>query len=359
MDAICHDADGVPFVLDPVEHFIAKQKDKTGLKGDIQGCSEFNPVFLPTKEDQDRFDKDTSEEGKEERNSAFATCRRVLVYIFRHDSEIDPVKWPCPLAETGAADCRKRFWSDSDNRLRRDAGTDDKPAAPRKFEETRDTMACRFYHAFAFLSPCEAGVRRWRVRFRVDPENPTDDPQPLRNRRFAVKVGSTDFAPVMRGRTDDDGEIVIPVFDDKTTITVRLDAWGALFELDPDKQDPEPEGEGKSTNPDAFPDEDTFMIVTLDAGALKPADGDTKELGAKQRLYNLGFGKNPPEKWTDAETKLATKQYRRTRNKKRGVTEGDALDDVTIESLRQEHDVEGPPPPEEPDPDDPKAGGDT
>jgi hypothetical protein len=352
MDFLAHDAGGAPFRLDPTRHFIAKHRDRATLKGDVQGCGEFNPLSLPTKEDQDRWDKAKDDDTvREERNAAFAGSRRVTVYVFRHGTEIDPRRWPCPPSDIGVADCQKRFWADDAHRVRREPGFE------RKFEDSRDTMRCRFYHAFAVYSPCEAGVRRWRVRFRTDAPKPNDDPLPLKDRRFVVRVGAAAFALVMRGRTDDDGEIVIPAFEEKATITVKLDVWGALVPADAASDaDPPPAGDRPATgfDTDAFPDEDGFATFTLDAGTLRSAVTDDKEAAGKQRLYNLGFGANPPLSWDADELRRAVKQYRRTRHGKRGVTEGDVLDDVTVESLRQEHDVEGPEPPAPP-PDEPAA----
>ena len=90
------------------------------------------------------------------------------------------------------------------------------------------------------------------------------------------------------------------------------------------------------------------MTITLDAGALQAVDAD-KDLAGKQRVYNLGFGKNVPAVMKDDEFKGAVRNYRRTRSGKRGVTAGDTLDDVTLQSLRLEHDMEKPTPPPPPD----------
>jgi hypothetical protein len=343
---LCHDADGQAFELDPVKHFIARNKDKKGLKGDVEGCAEFNPVFLPTKEDQDRFDKAKDDAAKEERNAAFAETRRVVVYVFRHDTEIDPKKWPCPVAESGEADCIKRFWSDADQRIAR------KPGEERRFLETRDTMQCRFYHAFAAPSPCEAGIRRWLVRFRVGFVLPSA--VPIANRRFVATVGDVAFAPVVRGRTDDNGEIALPVLDEHTTIELKLDAWDVLFPSRPKPQPEPPEEQGKGADSDAFPDEEKFMKFTLDAGALELVDAD-KDAAAKQRLFNLGLGKNLPSEWKEEEFKEAVRDYRQSRDGKRGVTAGAALDDTTLQSLRTEHDVETPEPPPPPDQESPEG----
>ena len=62
-----------------------------------------------------------------------------------------PSKWPCPTFKEGAAACKKRFFSDGDQR--RSTHT---PGSDRKFEETEDTFACRFYQRISDGSPCEA-----------------------------------------------------------------------------------------------------------------------------------------------------------------------------------------------------------
>jgi len=121
--------------------------DDAGGKGDFQGCSEFNPVLIFSQKDQTRFERD---EDKTERNTENASNRRVMVLIFRKGSRVDPLKWPCPRANESVAGCRKRFWSDGEKR--RSTRLADQP---RKFEETEDTFACRFYQRLISDSPCE------------------------------------------------------------------------------------------------------------------------------------------------------------------------------------------------------------
>ncbi|MFO1078574.1 MAG: OmpA family protein [Planctomycetota bacterium] len=368
MDSICHDKKGQPFRLAATD-FLARGRctdQGTGglpqLRGDVQGCGEFNPIVILSQAKLDEFEKaEDKEAGKEARNEAYHEDRRVLVYVFKHGSEIDHKKgWPCPAAlGEDTATCKGRLWADGEKvRLVPD------PVLTRRFRghggdqdlasdevETRNTMGCRFYFGFAALAPCEAGVRRWRVRFRLEPTAAGDDPVPLRNRRYVVVAGSTDQAPLLRGRTDDDGEIAIPLFEERVQLTVKIDAWGPL-DPKPAGDDPPPkeeEPDPNATDSDAFPDEDKFLPITLEAGSLPKATGDTRVDGAKQRLFNLGFGQRRPEQWDAEELRLAVRGYRRTRNGKRGVTEGEVLDDTTIESLRQEHDVEGPPPPNDDD----------
>jgi hypothetical protein len=130
--------------------------DDAGGKGDFQGCSEFNPVLIFSQKDQTAFEQD---QDKTARNDANASNRRVMVLIFRKGSRVSPSKWPCPRANEGVAGCKNRFWSDAEQRRSRRLG--DKP---RKFEETLDTFACRFYHRLVSQSPCERLVGVLRIR---------------------------------------------------------------------------------------------------------------------------------------------------------------------------------------------------
>jgi hypothetical protein len=372
MATICHDKSGEPFQLAPTD-FLARGRHKTpatgglpGLRGDVQGCGEFNPVVILSDGKLKQFEKaEDKKAGEEARNAAYNEDRRVLVYVFKHRSEIDHDKnWPCPLALSEATNpCEIRFWSDGKKtRLKPD------PVLTRRFRPhgkkernqsdeivTRNTMGCRFYHAFAAESPCEAGVRLWIIRFRLDGFN--GKLEPLRFRRYVLHAGSADFAPVIRGTLDGKGELRIPVMDEKTVMTLKLDVWGKLF--DPEKSEKGADGtvqakpaeEPKKPDPtgdtDQFEDEDKFMVMQLDAGALQEMSDALGTTPADQRLFNLGFGQNPPEKFTAQERKSAVAAYRRTR-KQRGLTEGDELDQKTKDELLKEHDIEGAPDFEEP-----------
>jgi len=149
MNLLC----GPDLHLDKVADFLARGADP-GLKGDVQGCSEFNPVLIFSKKDDADF---APKEKEGQRNDANAPNRRVLLYLFRPGTRVTPARWPCPRAAEGTAACRKRFWSDGNRRR----GFQN-PDTRRKFEETRDTFACRFYHRLAFESPCERGHgSRW------------------------------------------------------------------------------------------------------------------------------------------------------------------------------------------------------
>ncbi|HEX5047416.1 MAG TPA: OmpA family protein [Gammaproteobacteria bacterium] len=124
--------------------FLAGGADSGG-HGDWQGCGEFNPALLLASSDANLTDA--------ERNLANAPNRRVVVLLFRPGTRIDPGRWPCPRAKEGPAQCRKRFWSDAEARLARGAER-------RRYRETHDTFACRFYDRLVAGTDCEDGRKR-------------------------------------------------------------------------------------------------------------------------------------------------------------------------------------------------------
>lgn len=139
--------------------FLARGADSAG-KGDFQGCSEFNPLLIFSRAENQELQKP---ENHRERNLQNAPNRRVMVLIFRQGSRVLPAKWPCPRANEGTAACRKRFWSDAEKRR-------NPQAERREFAKTKDTFACRFYDRLLNKSPCE--------------------------RRILVAIGSWDVEPV-------------------------------------------------------------------------------------------------------------------------------------------------------------------
>jgi len=124
--------------------FLAKGADPDG-KGDYQGCGEFNPVLVFSKEEEADFAK---QEDKTERNQQNSPNRRVVAYLYRPGSQIVASRWPCPRALEGPDTCRNRFWSDGNTRR-------NPQALRREFPETEDTFGCRFYHRLTDRSPCE------------------------------------------------------------------------------------------------------------------------------------------------------------------------------------------------------------
>ncbi len=130
--------------------------DDAGGKGDFQGCSEFNPVLIFSQKDQTDFERDKDKTKRDKEN---APNRRVVVLIFRKGSRVTPSKWPCPRVNEGVAGCRKRFFSDGEPRRSKRL-----PDKPRKFEEGKDTFACRFYQRLVERSPCEIILKTFEIR---------------------------------------------------------------------------------------------------------------------------------------------------------------------------------------------------
>lgn len=127
--------------------FLAKGADAGG-KGDVQGCSEFNPLRSFSTAETTFFNKPENKSARDHDNEV---NRRVMVLLFRAGSVVTPAKWPCPRTTEGSAGCRKRFWSDGEQRRA-------PHAERREFEKTKDTFACRFYHRLVDTSPCEVVV---------------------------------------------------------------------------------------------------------------------------------------------------------------------------------------------------------
>src|SRR5262249_34561879 len=133
MDVLCVNAAGSPFKVDPKKGFIGGGNDAAG-KCDFQGCSDFNPLLVFSKEETKEFDSATD---KTPRNIANEINRRVLVLLFRPGLTVSKA-WPCPRANEGPGGCRNRFWSDGEQRR---SPSDQQ----REFADTLDTFACRFY----------------------------------------------------------------------------------------------------------------------------------------------------------------------------------------------------------------------
>lgn len=155
MDKVGVDSSGKPFQVEAAAGFLAHNADAAG-KGDFQGCGEFNPVLIFSAKENKDFDQSTD---KTPRNAANGPNRRVMALLFRPGSRIDPSRWPCPRANEGTSGCRKRFFSDGEDRRSRRL-----PDQDREYEQTRDTFACRFYDRISNNSPCDRPPLRPRTR---------------------------------------------------------------------------------------------------------------------------------------------------------------------------------------------------
>jgi len=152
MDAICVDDKGQQFKLTP-EDFLAKGADKAG-RGDYQGCGEFNPLLVFSKDEELWFNQTQNRPARDRENQQ---NRRVMALLFRPEAEMNLQWWPCPAAKEGKAGCLKRFWSDGEER--RSNGPE-----RREYEKTKNTFACRFYDRLVSSSPCEAVIPIYEIR---------------------------------------------------------------------------------------------------------------------------------------------------------------------------------------------------
>ena len=141
MDFLCTPPIGGDPLVVNASDFLGHGSDPRG-KADYQGCGEFNPLLLLSRNDEDTLPN-------ADRDERYQVDRRVVVLLFRPETKVDVHRWPCPRATEGVAGCRKRFFSDHEKRLRRD------PINERRFEDTGDTFACRFYDRMTTGSPCE------------------------------------------------------------------------------------------------------------------------------------------------------------------------------------------------------------
>jgi OmpA family len=333
--------------LDPAD-FLDGAKTSLGAPGDLQGCSEFNPQLIFARDERVDFEQ-RKKAGEEDRNAANEPNRRIVIYVFDKGTT-KPANWPCPAAKAGIKGCKDRFWSDGDKRIsvefvahRRRFGkevpeslrtldpADDVKVA--RFGRAESTFGCRFYHGFALHSPCERDLKMWVLR--AWSGGPT---APIGGARYAAFVGSDPDSPVVRGVTTANGTLGLPVFDTTVAMTLRIDvgpvAPAALplpetlvvdnpRVLDPPDpsgppgEDPEPANapKGGTVDPAAWPGEEQFLELVLDAGQLarvgkvpsspadeppsdSPFDADVippvtdaeNHQGTAQRLRNLAFG---------------------------------------------------------------------
>jgi len=354
MDAVCvrrnPDKTESPFSLKRDADFLARGAG-VNAKGDVQGCSRFNPTLLLS--DKTVADLERKNDKHASRNAANEINRRVIAFLFRPGSQVDPAKWPCPHVQDDRAveRCRERFWSDATARRKAD------PVNDRLFRKDRRTFACRWYHGIAQNSPCEGVHKQWVIRILTETprfdKNTIFQLKPLAQRRWMVIAGDAPNAPVLRGKTDDDGIFRLPVFDEKTKMTLKLEVAQFLAPEGVITNDPRAGTAGRITGATGGPpldrekeekDEANFAVFTLDAGALLPLDtaaldrpdagGPQNLLAFEQRLFNLGYGANEAGKFEFDELITATGQFQK--NERLGKTDGKPNAE-TGEKLLEEH----------------------
>jgi len=242
--------------------FLAQGKDLGGRihggKGDFQGCGEFNPVMLVSKEKQAEFDRaqrQGDKDGIEKRNAANTPNRRVLILMFRKGSRVEPARWPCPRATEGVAGCVKRFWSDGETRR----STHLPNNVDRRFEDKKDTFACRFYQRISDGSPCERIVELVPLTIRlIDDQVINGKDEPFDGLSYKLEVGGLKFnggaaAGLIQHR--------VPKGSTQGTLTL-------IHNTD--------EGDAK-------------ILWTLDLEIVDNLDDISKTAGAQARLNNLGL----------------------------------------------------------------------
>ena len=216
MDAICLDDQGKPFLVDAAEGFLARHDSAIG-KGDFQGCSAFNPVLVFSRSRNDVFEQDSD---KSKRNAANAPNRRVMALLFRPGSRALPEKWPCPASREGVAACVKRLFSNGEDRRGKRLETED-----RKFSETEDTFACRFYQRMVAHSPCEREPELVPLKLRLI----NTEHLPLQQSKYKLEVGAMRF----QGVTDDNGRLMQMIPAAATEGKLKLETWTLALDIAP------------------------------------------------------------------------------------------------------------------------------
>ena len=232
-------------------------------------------------------------ENHKQRNAVNAPSRRVMVFLFRRGTKVNPEKWPCPKAETEKVqECRDRFHSDGDKRL-------ENRDKRRTFSQDHDTFACRFYELLATGSPCEEIQDNWVLRVLISGSGPLPGRKPLANEPY-ILTGVGPKRPEIRGKTDPNGVLRAAVEDD--TCKMMLTIAG--------------------------------LKITLDGGALQAMDsGDP---AVKERLCNLGYGDADVDSWTDDTYEKALKKFQKDHKlSETGTADADTFPQSATATLRK------------------------
>jgi hypothetical protein len=288
---ILNHIDSQDLKLDKSSDFLARNAGPD-QKGDVQGCSRFNPLIVFSQEKEDLFKKAWPQKDKvtlAERNERNRPNRRVMILVFRKGSQVLPAKWPCPTFKEGGAACKKRFFSDGDQRRSTHLS-----GAERKFDDTHDTFACRFYQRISAGGPCDQVLQYWVVRILAEGMGPLSKRKPLANELF-VLTGSGSPFPEIRGVTNALGILRVPVVSPVCTMTLQIAGVRVIL--------------------------DGGLLLSLQEG--KPA--------VEPRLYNLGYGTPDTESWTDDVFSANVKEFQ----KDQSLEQSGSVDDQTQTQLRE------------------------
>jgi hypothetical protein len=242
-------------------NFLAQGADSQG-KGDYQGCSSFNPLLIFSQQKEGSFAPGANDQDPQvyaARNLANAPNRRVMVLIFKKGSLVDPSKWPCPSASGDKSGCIRRFWSDGQTRR-----STRLPDTDRKFDETKDTFACRFYQRLTNDSPCSKTLKRIKIRL-LDAFS-----KPIPNAPYKIQLPDG----TRTGHADKDGWLQEVVSEIPATCQVD---WGYS-----DNSQPAPKDVG------------TAPRIPLDSVyhrdvQLQVSDGAETDQALSGQLSNLGY----------------------------------------------------------------------
>jgi hypothetical protein len=172
-----------------------------------------------------------------------------MTLLFRPGSRVAPAAWPCPRAKEGPAGCRKRFWSDAEKRR-----STRLPDTARKFEDTRDTFACRFYQRLSGSSPCDLARKSFRIRLYDGFGNA------IPFAPFMAKIGSGDFSAL--SRADAEGHITLRDVEVPASCVIQ---WGVQ------------------------PEEGQSVALVFSRTIFLVGDDETGPPAASKQLNNLGY----------------------------------------------------------------------
>ena len=296
MDAICHRADGSPFIVDK-SGFLGRGLDAGG-KADYQGCSEFNPILRFSSADEQAL---SAPSRKIERDARNAPNRRVLVFLFPAGMFVPATAWPCPRAGEGTSGCRAQFWPDGDTR--RAAQADE-----RTYERDKNTFACAFYDRMARRSPCELLRKTLRIRL-LDPGG-----RPLAGAKYRLEIGEADVrAGTASGSAGNSDESAAWLTEQNALAPSECALSYAPADFD---------GE-----PEKYPFKLKFLLDT----------DDEDDAAFDKRLHNLGYDTGDGSDATSRAAAINAFQH------DYGVPQSGRLDDATKEKLRAAHDDGVPP----------------
>jgi len=304
MDAIC------PIALNPQQDFLGRGQDPDG-KADYQGCGEFNPLMLFSEEEQKEYSKP---EKREERNRENAPNRRVMVFLFRPGTNVNPERWPCPRAKESGAGCRKRFWSDGERRR-----TERLPDQRRKYKDTKDTFACRFYDRLASSSPCEGVPFQFRIRL-CDPFG-----RPIPDAPYRITYGGK----TGKGKADTDGWIMAQDLFVPDTVNIE---WG----YPPDESEPDNEGKLRADTPgiESHDSDDLTGELVFRMLVYTQINDEDRDQAAYRRLHNIGYSYEED----DDEAEEAAVRAFQLAYAEYGLKPTGEVDEPTYEVLKDVHD---------------------